>query len=197
MCGDMATPLTRCPWCESDPLLTAYHDTEWGVPQRDDRRLFEALNLEGAQADLREPVLLQRREHYRRAFHGFDIDTVARYESRDHDRLMNDAGVLRDRRKIEAVIRNARGARLLAREFGSFGRFLWRFVDGKPRQNAWERLEDVPTVAPEAERMSRELRRFGFNLVSPPVCYAFMQTVGMVNDHLVACHRHAEVARLG
>jgi DNA-3-methyladenine glycosylase I len=188
--------LFRCEWCGSDPLYVDYHDTEWGVPVHDDHQLFEILVLEGAQTGLTWLTILQKREHYRRAFHDFDPEVIARYDSRDHERLMADSGIVRNRHKIEAAIRAARGYRLITKEHGSFSHFLWRYIGGKPRQNAWKALADIPASTPEAERMSHDLRRFGFNLVGPTVCYAFMQAVGMVNDHVTSCHRHPQVARL-
>jgi len=187
------TARTRCTWCGQDPLYVAYHDDEWGVPVHDDRTLFEMLCLEGAQAGLSWITILRKRQAYRRAFREFDAAAVARFRSRDVERLLRDPGIVRNRLKIEATIRNARGVLAIQREHGSLDRFLWRFVDDRPRQNAWRSLRDVPARSEAAERMSRDLRARGFNFVGPTICYAFMQAVGMVNDHTVDCFRHAEL----
>ena len=183
----------RCAWCGSDPLYVAYHDEEWGVPVHDDRHLFEFLILEGAQAGLSWLTILRKREAYRKAFHGFDWDRIARYTPEDQARLLADPGIVRNRLKIEAAVKNARGVIGIREEFGSLDAYLWRFVEGAPRRNAWRRLEEVPAQTPDSDRMSRELKRRGFNFVGSTVCYAFMQAVGMVNDHVTACFRHAEV----
>jgi len=187
----------RCAWCGSDPLYVAYHDEEWGVPVHDDRRLFEFLILEGAQAGLSWLTILRKREAYRKAFHGFDWERIARYTPEDQARLLADPGIVRNRLKIEAAVKNARGVIGIREAFGSLDAYLWRFVEGTPRRNAWRRLEEVPAQTPESDRMSRELKRRGFNFVGSTVCYAFMQAVGMVNDHVTACFRHAEVSPAG
>jgi DNA-3-methyladenine glycosylase I len=187
----------RCAWCGSDPLYVAYHDEEWGVPVHDDRRLFEFLILEGAQAGLSWLTILRKREAYRKAFHGFDWERIARYTPEDQARLLADPGIVRNRLKIEAAVKNARGVIGIREAFGSLDAYLWRFVEGTPRRNAWRRLEEVPAQTPESDRMSRELKRRGFNFVGSTVCYAFMQAVGMVNDHVTACFRHAEVSSAG
>ena len=192
----MAAERARCEWCAGDPLYVAYHDTEWGVPARDDRHLFEMLLLEGAQAGLSWLTILRKREGYRRAFDGFDMGKIAAYSQRDIRRLLADEGVVRNRLKIEAAIRNARGALAVAAQHGSLGAFLWRYVDGVPRQNAWRALREIPASTPESDAMSRDLRRLGFSFVGSTICYAFMQAVGMVNDHLISCFRHAEVKAL-
>ncbi len=184
---------TRCAWCVSDPVYVAYHDEEWGVPVHDDRRLFEFLILEGAQAGLSWLTVLKKRESYRKAFHGFDCERIARYTQKDVARLLADPGIVRNRLKIEAAVRNARGVIGIREEFGSLDAYLWRFVEGAPRRNAWCRLTDVPAQTPESDRMSRDLKKRGFNFVGPTVCYAFMQAVGMVNDHMTDCFRYAEV----
>ena len=189
-------PLQRCGWCEAggcDPLYIAYHDREWGVPQHDDRTLFEFLILEGAQAGLSWLTILRKREHYRAAFDGFDPLKVARYGAQDTARLLQDAGIVRNRLKIAAAINNA--ARLLAvqEEFGSFDNYLWRFVDGRPLQNRWNNLAELPARTPLADQLSKDLARRGFKFVGPTICYSLMQAVGLVNDHLVDCFRHREL----
>lgn len=186
----------RCEWCGTDPLYTAYHDDEWGVPVHDDRRLFEMLVLEGAQAGLSWITILRKRAHYRQAFEAFDPQRVARYAEEELRRLLADAGIVRNRLKIESAVRNARAVLEIQEEFGTLDAFLWRYVDGVPRQNAWVSPSQVPAKTPESERMSSDLKRRGFTFVGPTVCYAFMQAVGMVNDHVVQCHRHAEILKL-
>lgn len=183
----------RCAWCGDDPLYAAYHDEEWGVPLHDDRRLFEMLVLEGAQAGLSWLTILRKRENYRRAFEGFEPEIVAQYTETDVQRLLGDPGIVRNRLKIESAIRNARGVLAIIDEQGSLDAFLWQFVDGAPRQNAWKSLADVPVNTAESDRMSRELKRRGFNFVGSTICYAFMQSVGMVNDHIVGCFLHRSV----
>lgn len=184
--------LVRCDWCGDDPLYVTYHDREWGRPVRDDRRLFEFLLLEGAQAGLSWITILRKRDAYRKAFHDFDPARIARYARRDVDRLMSNAGIVRNRAKIEAAIRNARAYLALQREFGSGRAYFWSFVGGKPRVHRFRRLADLPPFSPEAERMSRDLKARGFRFVGPTICYAFMQATGMVNDHLLGCHRHPD-----
>ena len=189
-------PPTRCPWATSDPLYVSYHDEEWGVPLHDDRRLFEMLVLEGAQAGLSWLTILRRREGYRRAFDRFDPRKVARYGPRDVQRLLADEGIIRNRLKIESAVNNARAFLAVREEFGSFDSYVWRFVDGRPIQNAWTRLDEVPAQTPVSNAMSRDLRKRGFTFVGPTICYAHMQATGMVNDHLVGCFRHREVRLL-
>ena len=186
----------RCAWCGSDPLYTAYHDEEWGVPVHDDRLLYEFLVLEGAQAGLSWLTILKKRENYRQAFHGFDCARVAAYAEQDVARLLADPGIVRNRRKIESAIRNARAVLKIQEEYGSLDSYLWRYVDGMPRQNAWPTLAEVPVSTAAAARMSRDLKRRGCNFVGPTICYAFMQAVGMVNDHTTDCFRHAQLRRL-
>lgn len=188
---------SRCEWCGSDPLYLVYHDEEWGVPARDDRHLFEMLVLEGAQAGLSWLTILKRRENYRRAFHGFDPEKVAAFSPADVERLLADPGIVRNRLKVEAAVRNAGRVLEIVREYGSLGAFLWRFVDHSPRQNAWHSLREVPARTAQSDLMSKELKRRGFNFVGSTICYAFMQAVGMVNDHTLGCFRHDEVKRLG
>jgi len=186
--------IKRCEWCGDDPLYVAYHDKEWGVPAHNDRRLFEFLILEGAQAGLSWLTILKKRENYRHAFDDFDYERIARYAPPDVDRLLVNAGIVRNRLKIESAVKNARGALAIREEFGSLDAFLWRYVDGAPKQNRWPRLADVPTQTPASCQMSRDLKRRGFNFVGSTICYAFMQAVGMVNDHTADCFRCREIA---
>ena len=186
----------RCDWAGADPLMRLYHDEEWGVPVHDDRTLFEFLVLEGAQAGLSWLTILRKRESYRRAFRGFDPGAVAAMTPRDVERLLLDDGIVRNRLKIEAAVGNARRVPDIRREFGSLDAYLWRFVGGRPVVHAFRRMAAVPSTSGEAEAMSRELKRRGFRFVGPTICYAFMQAVGMVNDHLITCYRYAEVAKL-
>lgn len=186
----------RCAWCGSDPLYVAYHDVEWGVPCHEDRHLFEMLILEGAQAGLSWLTILKKRENYRQALHGFDCDRIAAYTDDDVARLMADAGIVRNRLKIESVIRNARGVLAIREKFGTLDAFLWRHVDGRPRQNAWASMAALPSKSEQSDAMSRELKRFGCNFVGSTICYAFMQAVGMVNDHTTDCFRRREIAAL-
>jgi DNA-3-methyladenine glycosylase I len=167
----MVNEKIRCGWCGNDPLYRAYHDKEWGVPVHDDRRLFEFLILEGAQAGLSWLTILRKRENYRQAFGGFDIGRVARYTQEDTARLLADPGIVRNRLKIEATVRNARGALVIAEEFGSLDAFLWRYVGGAPKRNAWKRLSDVPAKTRESDLMSKDLKKRGFNFVGSTICY--------------------------
>ncbi len=183
----------RCEWCGSDPLYIAYHDDEWGVPVHDDRHLFEMLILEGTQAGLSWLTILKKRENYRKAFHWFDFEKIAKYSQRDIERLLGDSGIVRNRLKIESVIKNARGVLEIKGEFGTLDLFLWRYVDGIPVQNHWKSIAEVPTRTAQSDAMSRDLKRRGFNFVGSTICNAFMQAVGMVNDHTVNCFRHKEV----
>jgi DNA-3-methyladenine glycosylase I len=185
----------RCSWCGKDALYVAYHDQEWGVPLHDEQKLFEFLILEGAQAGLSWLTILKKRDAYRKAYYQFDIEKVARFNSRSIERLMNNPGIVRNRLKIEASINNARAFLEVQDEFGSFDKFIWRYVDRKPRQNHWRQLRDVPASTKESEQMSKDLQQRGFRFVGPTICYAFMQAVGMVNDHVTGCFRHKQVAR--
>ena len=185
----------RCPWCGDDPLYVAYHDQEWGVPCHDERALFEFLILEGAQAGLSWITILRKRENYRRAYHGFDPRKIARYGEKDVARLLADAGIVRNRLKVAASIDNARATLELYEQGGSLDSLLWQFVDGRPRINRWKSMSEIPAITPQAEAMSKELKRRGFRFIGPTVMYAHMQASGMVNDHLVTCPRHAEVMR--
>jgi DNA-3-methyladenine glycosylase I len=183
--------VTRCPWVpEEIPEYVAYHDDEWGVPTHDERRLFELLVLEGAQAGLSWLTILRKREGYRRCFADFDLDAVARFGARDVERLMGDPGIVRNRAKIEAAIGNAKAAL----ELGGLDAFLWSFVGGRPLQNSWKKLGEIPAETAESKAMSKELKRRGFRFVGPTICYAFMQAAGLVNDHTVDCFRYREVA---
>jgi DNA-3-methyladenine glycosylase I len=186
----------RCPWAGTDPLYIRYHDTEWGVPVHDDRELFEFLVLEGAQAGLSWLTILKKRENYRKAFDRFDPQKVARYGKSDIARLLADSGIVRNRMKIEAAVKNARAFLAVQEAFDSFDRYMWQFTDGRPVQNRWQRDRDIPARTTESEAMSRDLKQRGFSFVGPTICYAHMQAVGMVNDHLVDCFRYREVARL-
>jgi DNA-3-methyladenine glycosylase I len=174
----------------------AYHDEEWGVPQHDDRRLFEMLILEGTQAGLSWLTILRKREHYRRAFHGFDAERMARYGERDLSRLLADPGIVRNRLKIEAAVANARSYLKIVEDFGSFDGFLWGYLDNRPVQNAWGSASEVPTRTVASDQMSKDLKARGFKFVGSTICYAFMQAVGMVNDHVVPCFRHREVEQI-
>jgi DNA-3-methyladenine glycosylase I len=174
-------------------LYVAYHDEEWGVPLHDDSRLFEFLILEGAQAGLSWRTILRKRPHYRQAFAGFDVDQVAGYGDTEIARLLDNPGIVRNRLKIVAAVRNARAVLAIRAAHGSLDRFLWQFVDGRPLQNQWRTLAEVPASTPLSDRMSKELRRLGCSFVGTTICYAFMQAVGMVNDHLVGCFRHDQL----
>jgi len=176
--------------------MLAYHDTEWGVPLHDDRALFELLILEGAQAGLSWTTILNRREGYRNAFAGFDPATVAAFGPDDEARLLADAGIIRNRAKVRSAIDNAQAALRVVAEQGSLDRYIWSFVDGRPIQNRWERLGELPAETDASRAMSRDLKRRGFSFVGPTICYAFMQSAGLVNDHQIGCFRYAEVAAL-
>lgn len=186
----------RCGWCGSDPIYQAYHDYEWGVPVHDDRRLFEFLVLEGAQAGLSWLTILKKRENYRKAFHGFECQRIAGYTEADVIRLMADPGIVRNRLKIQSAILNARGVLGIQEEYGSLDAFLWRYIDGKPIQNEWRSLEEVPARTMQSDQMSRDLKKRRFNFVGSTICYAFMQAVGMVNDHTTDCFRYREIAKI-
>jgi DNA-3-methyladenine glycosylase I len=184
--------LVRCSWPKS-PLDVAYHDTEWGVPVHDDRVLFEFLTLEGAQAGLSWSTILNKRENYCRAFAGFDPKHVARFTPKRVDRLLADPGIVRHRGKIESTISNAKAFLDVQREFGSFDRYVWRFVDGSPRVNSWRSLREIPPRTSESDALSKDLTRRGFRFVGSTICYAFMQAVGLVNDHTTDCFRYGEL----
>ncbi|MDH3599450.1 MAG: DNA-3-methyladenine glycosylase I [Candidatus Tectomicrobia bacterium] len=184
--------MQRCAWAKND-LSIAYHDQEWGVPLHEDQKLFEFLILEGAQAGLSWDTILRKRAHYRLVFDHFDPRLVAAYDDRKVADLLADPGIVRNRLKVRAAIRNANAFLDLQREMGSFDTYLWRFVDGAPKPNRWHTIQDVPGTTPEAEALSKDLKRRGFTFVGPTICYAFMQATGMVNDHTVDCFRHAEL----
>ncbi len=187
--------MRRCAWA-TNPLQIAYHDTEWGVPVHEDRVLFEFLVLEGAQAGLSWDTILKKRENYRKAFARFDPRRVLRYDAAKVQRLVADPGIVRNRLKIEAAIQNARAFVGVQKESGSFDAYVWAFVGGRPIQNRWRTLKELPASTPEAETLSKDLKRRGFRFVGPTICYAFMQAVGMVNDHTIDCFRYKEVTRL-
>jgi DNA-3-methyladenine glycosylase I len=183
---------TRCGWANGGPLEIAYHDSEWGVPSHDDRHLFEMLILEGAQAGLSWSTILRKRENYRKAFSRFDPAKVARFDGRKRAALMRDAGIVRNRLKIEATVVNARQVLAVQDEHGTLAAYLWRFVGGEPIRNAWTSLGQVPAETAESRTLSRALVKRGFRFVGPTICYAFMQATGMVNDHITTCFRHSQ-----
>ena len=182
----------RCPW-PTDELYCTYHDEEWGVPNHDDRHLFEMLILEGAQAGLSWSTILRKRENYHQAFHEFNAERIARYTEQDVKRLMGDAGIVRNRLKIDSTIQNAKSYLKVREEFGSFDQYIWRFVGGEPIQNKRRAMKEVPAKTVESDAMSKDLLKRGFNFVGSTICYAYMQAVGMVNDHLVDCFRWSEL----
>ncbi|HXU16468.1 MAG TPA: DNA-3-methyladenine glycosylase I [Terriglobales bacterium] len=184
--------LTRCSWAQNE-LAIEYHDREWGVPQHEDRVLFEFLVLEGAQAGLSWDTILRKRENYRAALDGFDLKKIVRYDKRKIDVLMANDGIVRNRLKIASVVKNAEACLEVQKEFGSFDRYLWQFVGGKPQVNARRELREVPARTPESDAMSKALRKRGFTFVGSTICYAFMQAVGMVNDHSITCFRYREL----
>ena len=188
-------PLIRCSWGSMEPLMERYHDTEWGVPVHEDRRHFEFLVLEGAQAGLSWRTILNKRAAYRKAYLGFHPERIANFGTRDIRRLLSDAGIVRNRLKIESSIRNARAFLELRREFGSFDAYVWPFVDGTPKQNAWRSLKQLPCRSPESDALSQDLIGRGFSFVGSTIIYAHMQAVGMVNDHIVGCFRYRQVDR--
>ena len=194
----MAPPaLSRCGWCGDDALYVRYHDTEWGVPLKDDRALFEFLVLEGAQAGLAWITVLRKREGYRTAFDDFDPAKVARYSDAKLERLLQNPGIIRNRLKIKSARRNAQAFLAVQEEWGSFSDYIWNFVDGRPIQNRWRSLAEVPASTALSDSISKDLRKRGFNFVGSTIVYAHMQATGMVNDHLVDCFRHEECRRLG
>lgn len=186
----------RCAWCGADDIYVRYHDEEWGVPVRNDRRLFEFLVLEGAQAGLAWITILRKREGYRAAFDGFDPAKVARFEDARLERLLHDPGIVRNRLKIASARRNARAFLAVQEEWGSFASYIWRFVEGKPIQNRWRSLAELPASTPLSDAISKDLKGRGFNFVGTTIVYAHMQATGMVNDHVVECFRHEECRRL-
>jgi len=193
----VTTTRNRCGWCGDDPLYVAYHDEEWGVPVDDDQTLFEFLILEGAQAGLSWSTILNKREGYRKAFDGFDPEKVARYDDRKTAELLANPGIVRNRLKVASAVSNARAFLDVQDELGSFSGYIWSFVDGRPIQNSWRSLAEIPAKPPLAEKISKDLKRRGFRFVGPTIVYAHMQATGMVNDHLVDCFRYREVEALG
>lgn len=189
----MDKTIRRCGWAGDDPLYQRYHDEEWGVPCFDDGRLFEMLILEGAQAGLSWITVLRKRENYRRALDDFDAGKIACYGDAKVDELMNNPGIIRNRLKLVSTIRNARAYLNILEQFGSFSDFIWRYVDGTPVQNRWSRLSQVPAATDISALLSRDLKRLGFNFVGSTICYAYMQSIGMVNDHTTDCFRHSEL----
>ena len=182
----------RCPWAKGE-LYERYHDEEWGVPSHDDRHLFEMLVLEGAQAGLSWSTILNRREGYRKAYDNFDPSKVARFNEKKIEKMLQDPGIIRNRSKVESSVNNAKAYLKVQEEFGSFAQFMWQFVNGKPIQNKFKELGEIPASTPESDAFSKELKRRGFTFVGTTICYAHMQAVGMVNDHLVGCFRYEEV----
>jgi DNA-3-methyladenine glycosylase I len=191
----MSPNLIRCAWAQNEPAI-AYHDKEWGTPIHDDRTLFEFLILEGAQAGLSWNTILNKRENYRAAFDRFDPELVARYDRRKIQQLLRNPGIVRNKLKIASAVANAKAFLLVQQEFGSFDRYIWQFVDGKPRINAWKATKQLPAKTKESDAMSKDLKKRGFNFVGSTICYAFMQAVGMVNDHVVECFRYNALAKL-
>lgn len=184
----------RCDWPGSDALMTEYHDNEWGMPLHDDQKLFEFLILEGAQAGLSWQTILRKRQNYRKAFDGFDIDKVAAYGDQDVARLLSDEGIVRNKLKVNSAIQNAKAVLDVQKEFGSFDAYNWSFVGGISKQNARKTMSDIPAVSPESEAMSKDLKKRGFKFVGPTIIYAYMQATGMVNDHIVGCFRYEQVS---
>ncbi|MCP4745417.1 MAG: DNA-3-methyladenine glycosylase I [Desulfobacteraceae bacterium] len=188
--------IKRCRWCTDDPEYIAYHDLEWAVPLRDDKSLFEFLILEGSQAGLSWLTILKKRENYRKAFEGFDPAAVARFDQRRITRLLSNPGIVRNRLKVEAAVKNARAVLKIKEKYGCLSDYLWRYVDGRPIQNAWKTHVQVPAATEQSKAMSKDLKAFGCSFVGPTICYAFMQAVGMVNDHTTDCFRYHEVRQL-
>ena len=197
MSDQAADDLLRCPWSKQDPLYISYHDQEWGVPEYDDQALYEKLVLDGFQAGLSWITILRKRENFRRAFDGFDPEKIARYRSAKIERLMKDAGIVRNRAKIEGAVLSARAWLEVMEKGPGFSKLLWEFVDGRPKVNRFRSVRQVPAETAVSRAMSKELAQRGFKFCGPTIVYAFMQAVGMVNDHLVSCHRHAAVQELG
>ena len=183
----------RCSWCGDDPLYQAYHDDEWGVPCYDDKVLFEFLLLEGAQAGLNWITVLRKRENYREALHNFDAEKIARYGKRDEARLLKNEGIIRNKLKVKSAIKNAQAYLNVCEKYDSFSDYIWQFTDGRPVQNRWRSLQQVPVTTAISDAMSKDLKKHGFNFVGSTICYAYMQAMGMVNDHLTSCYRHKMV----
>jgi DNA-3-methyladenine glycosylase I len=187
--------MKRCTWATGDETYLAYHDMEWGVPVHDDKKLFEMLILEGAQAGLSWLTVLKKRENYRQAYDGFDPVKIAQWDQEKIEALLQNPGIIRNRRKIEAARTNAKSLLQTVADFGSFNTFIWSFVGGKPIRNSWKDISEIPATTPESEKMSKELRKRGFKFVGATICYAFMQAVGMVNDHTADCFRYKVLSR--
>lgn len=183
----------RCPWVNEDQLMIDYHDKEWGIPVHDDQLLFEFLVLEGAQAGLSWTTILKKRDNYRRAFDNFEPSKVAAYKEDKIKELIENSGIVRNKLKIRSAVTNAAALLEIKKEYGSFDSYIWRFVGGKPKQNMWKKMDEIPSSTSESETMSQDLKKRGFKFVGPTICYAFMQAVGMVNDHLVDCFRHSDL----
>ncbi len=187
---------TRCSWCGSDPLYVKYHDKEWGVPVHNDKKLFEFLILEGAQAGLSWITVLKKRAAYREAFDNFDFNKVATYKTKKINQLLNNSGIIRNRLKIHSAVQNAKAFIEIRKEFGTFNNYIWQFVNGKPIQNTWKQLSDIPAKTDLSDSISKDLKNRGFNFVGSTIVYAHMQATGMVNDHVMACFRYKEVKKL-
>jgi len=187
----------RCQWCEVNERMIAYHDKEWGVPVHNDRKLFEFMVLDAFQAGLSWSTILNKRKNFKKAFDNFDPKKIARYGKREVARLLKDAGIVRNRRKIEATIKNARAFLIIKKEFGTFDKFIWQFVGGRPRQNRFRNLRQIPPNTKQSDAMSKELKKRGFKFVGSTICYAFMQAAGMVNDHVIGCFRYPQIRKLG
>ncbi len=186
----------RCGWSISDPLMIDYHDNEWGVPVHDDRKHFEMIVLDGAQAGLSWQTVLKKREAYREAFDNFDPKKVARYDERKIEELLNNPGIIRNRLKVSSAIKNANAFLEVRKEFGTFDKYIWQFVGGSPMHNTWKSLKELPAKTHESDAMSKDMKKRGFNFVGSTICYAYMQAAGMVNDHTVECFRHKEIRRI-
>ena len=188
----MTEALQRCSWANGSELEQAYHDNEWGVPLHDDRKLFEFVTLEGAQAGLSWATILKKRENYRKLFNDFDVEKIARYNKRKIESLLKNPGIIRNRLKVESTVSNARAFIDIQNEYGSFDSYIWRFTDGKPIINRWQSLQDIPASTELSDNLSKELKKRGFRFVGSTICYAFMQATGMVNDHTVDCFRYRQ-----
>ena len=188
--------MKRCDWANTNPLETEHHDEEWGVPIHDDRLLFEMIILEGAQAGLSWATILQKRNGYLKAFDNFDARKISKFSDKKIQELLQNSGIVRNKLKINATVENAKRFLEIQNEYGSFDSFVWSFVGGKPINNAWKKISDVPTRSPESDEMSKGFKKKGFKFIGSTICYAYMQAVGMVNDHLVSCFRHSEVKKL-
>ena len=189
----MVEERTRCSWSTSDPLYIRYHDEEWGVPVHDDRKIFEFLVLEGAQAGLSWLTVLKKRENYRKAFDGFDYKKIAKYDSKKIKKLLEDPGIIRNRLKVNSVVNNAKAFMEVQKEFGTFDSYIWQFVEGKPIRNRWKSIKQLPAYTKESDLLSKDLLRRGFKFVGTTICYSHMQATGMVNDHITSCFRYKQL----